>query len=749
MKLMEKHNFFDSKAVEGLNRVDGRLKVTGAARYSAEFPIPKLTYGVLVTSTIASGKIQSLDSKKAEHAPGVLAVISHFNAPQIPGYSEGSNPAKGATTKGQPLKIFSDNIIMFYGQPVALVVADTFERAQFAAGLINTQYQKSDFKTGFDDNVSQADFPSREKNRNSTGGYMRGTSDAYKTAPVKVESEYTIPTEVHNPMELQSIIAVWESADKVTVYDKTQSIKGAQGAIAQAFKIPQENVQVVATYVGGAFGNALRTWPHEIAAVMAAQKVGRPVKLVISRDQMFTMVGYRPYTWQKVGLGATSDGKLVGISHEVIGQTSAYEEFTEGTVNVSKFLYDCPNVNTRYRILPLNVSTPTWMRGPGEASGAFALDCAMDELAYQLNLDPIELRLRNHADIDPERNLPWSSKYLKECYQEAADRIGWFKRNPKPRSMQSEDGMLVGYGMGTGSFSAGRSAASASIQMLADGTYTIQCATTDIGPGTATAMVQIASDVLQIPADKIRFQLGNSSFPKAPSQGGSSTVSTVGSAVTAVCVSLKQKLAELAAGQGESASVKPADLVFENGQISSKDQSIKINYADVLKKHNLPSLEVTEESKAGDERRKYSFYSFSVHFVEVHVHPATGQVKVKRVVSCADAGKIINHKTAGSQVIGGAIGGIGMALMEEAVMDNRFGRYVNNNFADYHVPVHADIPAIDAVFIDKKDPYINPMGSKGVGEISLIGMAAAVANAVFHATGKRVRDLPITPDKLI
>ncbi|MVN22395.1 xanthine dehydrogenase family protein molybdopterin-binding subunit [Mucilaginibacter arboris] len=746
---MKKQDFFNLEAVEAMDRVDGRLKVTGAARYSAEFPIPKLTYGVLATSTIASGKIQSLDTKKAERAPGVLAVISHFNAPKIPGYSEGSNPAKGATTKGQPLRIFSDDIIMFYGQPIALVVADTLERAQFAAGQISAQYQKADFQTDFDGNVSHADYPAQAKNRNSTGDYVRGEVDAYKKAPVKIEAEYVIPTEVHNPMELQSIIAVWDAADKVTVYDKTQSLKGAQGTIAQAFKIPAENVQVVATYVGGAFGNALRTWPHEIAAVMAAQKVGRPVKLVVNREQMFTMVGYRPYTWQKVSLGATADGKLVGISHEVIGQTSAYEEFTEGTVNVSKFLYACPNVNTSYKILPLNVSTPTWMRGPGEASGAFALDCAMDELAYQLNLDPIELRLRNHADIDPERNLPWSSKYLKECYQEAAQRIGWFKRNPKPRSMQSEDGMLVGYGMGTGSFSAGRSAATASIQMSADGTYTIQCATTDIGPGTATAMVQIASDVLQVPADKIKFQLGNSSFPKAPSQGGSSTVSTVGSAVTAVCVSLKQKLAALAAGQGESAAVKPADLVFENGKISSKDQSINISYTDVLKKHSLPSLDATEESRAGAERQKYSFYSFSVHFVEVHVHPATGQVRVKRVVSCADAGKIINQKTAGSQVIGGAIGGIGMALMEEAIMDNRFGRYVNNNFADYHVPVHADIPHIDAVFIDKKDPYINPMGSKGVGEISLIGMAAAVANAVFHATGKRVRDLPITPDKLI
>ena len=748
MKLMEE-NFFDGKAVEGLDRVDGRLKVTGAARYAAEYPIPKLTYGVLVTSTIAGGKIQSMDARKAEKAPGVLAVISHFNAPQIPGYSEGSNPAKGQSTKGQPLRVFSDDTIYFYGQPVALVVADTLERAQFAAGLVQAQYQKASFQTGFDANVSSADFPSQAKNRNSTGDYLRGEADAYKTAPVKIESEYVIPTEVHNPMELQSIIAVWDTPDKITVYDKTQSLKGAQGTIAQAFKIPAENVQVVATYVGGAFGNALRTWPHEIAAVMAAQKVGRPVKLVITRDQMFTMVGYRPYTWQKVGLGATADGKLVGISHEAISQTSTYEEFTEGTVNVSKFLYACPNVHTRYKILPLNVSTPTWMRGPGEASGAFALDCAMDELAYQLNLDPIELRLRNHADTDPERNLPWSSKYLKECYQEAAERIGWFKRNPKPRSMKTDDGMLIGYGMGTGSFSAGRSAATASIQMLADGTYTIQCATTDIGPGTATVMVQIASDVLQVPIGKIKFQLGNSSFPKAPSQGGSSTVSTVGSAVTAVCNSLKQKLGELAIGQGEAASVKPDDLTFANGQISSKDQSIKIAYTDVLKKHNLPTLEVTEESKAGEERKKYSFYSFSVHFVEVNVNPATGQVKVKRVVSCADAGKIINHKTAGSQVIGGAIGGIGMALMEEAVIDNRFGRYVNNNLADYHVPVHADIPPIDAVFIDKKDPYINPMGSKGVGEISLIGMAAAVANAVFHATGKRVRDLPITPDKLI
>lgn len=720
-----KKDLFSNNSVIGepMNRVDGKLKVTGGAKYAAEYDLPNLVHAVLVTSTIAKGSIRSIDSKQAERAPGVTAVVSHLNTPPVPGYADNGRPAQF-----RPLRVFYNNQVYFYGQPVAIVVADTLERARHAASLVKVQYQQEQHQTDFNENKSKADLPSQAKNNPQSGNadYVRGEADYYKKAPVHIEAEYIIPIEVHNPMEMHAVVAHWEAPDKLTVYDKTQGVKDTQRSLMQAFNLPEQNVQVNSQFVGGAFGSALRTWPHVIAAVLAAKKVNKPVKLILGRDQMFNLVGYRPYTWQKIGIGATQDGKLLGITHEATGQTSSYEEFTEGSVRLTRMMYACPNVTTRYRILHLDVSTPTWMRGPGEATGAYALESAMDELAYALNMDPLEFRLRNYAESDPERNRPWSSKFLKECYQQGAERIGWSKRSMQP-GVTREGDMLVGYGMAGGVFGAHRGGARAKARLLANGSLIIQSAASDIGPGTGTAMVQIAADTLGIDPAKISFQLGNSSLPQAPSQGGSATVSTVGSAVQMACASLKQKLQELSGNPNISAEA----------------------YTQVLQQHNLPEVEVMAEAKPGEEQRKYSMYSFSVHFVQVHVHPATGQVRVNKVVTCADSGTIINKKTAGSQMIGGVIGGIGMALMEEAVMDHRYGRIINNNFADYHVPVNADIPHIDVVFMDKPDPYINPMGSKGMGEIALIGCAAAVANAVFNATGKRIRELPVTPDKLI
>jgi xanthine dehydrogenase YagR molybdenum-binding subunit len=729
-----------------LDRVDGRQKVTGKATYAAEHKIPGLTYAVLVDSTIAKGTIKNIDTKQAERAPGVLAVLHYGNAPKIAGYQTGKDPAK-PPTGGEPYRVFQNAHIYFAGQPIAVVVADTYERALYAASLVKAEYDKDEHQTSVEANLDKAALPKGPR----FADYVRGEANAYKNAPVKIEHEYILPKEVHNPMELHATTVVWDGDDKVTIYEKTQGIKSTQRSIMDAFKLDEKNVQVIADFVGGGFGSGLRTWPHAIAAVMAAKKVGKPVKLVLTRPQMFTMVGYRPYTIQKIGLGATQDGKLVGITHEAVAETSRYEEFTEGTVNMSRFMYDCPNVNTNYKIVPLDVSTPTWMRGPGEATGAYALESAMDELAYALNMDPIELRIKNYAEIDLERNLPWSSKFLKECYEKGAEAIGWNKRNPRPGSMRDGE-WLVGYGMGSGPFGAGRGSASVKAVFLANGTLVLQSAVSDSGPGTATAMTGIASEVFGLPPNKIAFELGDSSLPPGPTQGGSTTTSTLGSGVHDTLVALQQKFAELVTTKDSSVlkGANPQDLVYAKGFISSKnDPSKKISYVDVLKQNNLSQLEVTKDSKGGDERSKYSMYSFAVHFVQVNVHPLTGVVRVKKAVTVADAGKIVNRKTAGSQMIGGVVGGIGMALMEEGVFDHRFGRYVNNNLADYHVPVHADVPHIEALFIDKPDPVVNPIGSKGLGEIAIIGLAAAVANAVYHATGKRIREMPITPDKLI
>jgi xanthine dehydrogenase YagR molybdenum-binding subunit len=737
---MRKEYFFEGN--EGMDRVDGRQKVTGAAKYTAEYDFPKLTYGVLVDSTIAKGKITSIDSKKAEAAPGVLAVLSHINAPKIPAYETGNNPAKPSTGV-QPLRVFYDETIYFSGQPIAIVVADTYERALYAASLVKVQYEKAPHATSLKANTNKSKTP-------RGGEYKRGEADAYKTAPVKIEAEYTIPIEVHNPMELHSTLAMWDG-DNVTVYEKTQGVKSTQRSIMDAFKLKEQNVQVHANFVGGGFGSGLRTWPHTITTVMAAKKVNRPVKLVLTRPQMFNMVGYRPYAVQKIGMGTTTDGKLVGITHEATAMTSSYEDFTEGVTNMSRFMYACPNVNTLYKIVPLDMSTPTWMRGPGEATGAYALESAIDEMAYAVNLDPLEFRLRNYAETDPQRNLPFSSKFLKEAYQLGADKIGWSKRSMKPRNTMDGE-WLVGYGMSSGVFNAGRGRASVKAILSADGSLVIQSAVSDSGPGTATAMTVIAADTMKMIPSKITFELGDSSLPPGPTQGGSTTTSTLGSAVRDVCISLQQKMLDLVATKDGSAfkNLSLTDVVFDDGTMAPiGNRTAKVSYGDVLKQSNMPEIEISKDSQGGDERTKYSIYSFSVHFVQVHVHPLTGVVRVKQVATVADAGKIVNKKTAGNQMIGGATGGIGMALMEEAVVDHRFGKIMNNNLADYHVAVHADVPHIDALFVDKKDPIVNPLGSKGLGEIALIGFAAAVANAVFNATGKRIRELPITPDKLI
>ena len=696
------------------DRVDGVQKVTGKATYFAEYQLPGLTYGVLVASTITKGKITGIDSKAASNAPGVLGVLSHLNKPSVPLYEQEGGPK---------LKIFYTDEIFFNGQPIAIVVADTFERATFAASLVKVTYQKSPFNTDFEASVKDTNV----KKIQGQAPYLRGIADAYQTAEVKVEQTYTLPVETHNPMELHGIIADWRANDQVTVYAKTQGVKATQNTISSVFTIPAENVHVKSEFVGGGFGMGLRTWPLELATVMASKQLKRPVKLVITRDQMFTMVGNRPASHQKIGIGATKDGKITGITHTAFGQTATYETFTEGVVNMAKFIYASENVNTNYSVIPLDMSVPIWMRGPGEATGAFALESAIDEMAHALDMDPIEFRIKNDPEKDLSKNIPFSSKNIQEAYKLGAAKIGWDKRKNKPGSI-TEGNWQFGYGLSIGVFNASRGRASVKGILKADGTLVLQSATSDVGPGTGTGMGLIASKLLNIPTNKISFELGDSSLPPAPSQGGSATLSTVGTAVNDVCVALKATISELAV---------------------NSNMDTNANFVEVLKKNNLPMIEVTKQSQSNQQGKEYAMYSFSIHFVQVKVHQLTGVVKVNKIVSVGDSGKIVSPKTARSQMIGGAVGGIGMALTEEAILDNRYGRYVNNNFADYHVPVHADVPEIDVLFIDKPDFIVNPMGAKGMGEIALIGFAGAVANAVFNATGKRIRNLPITPDKIL
>ncbi len=738
--------FFEAMTTDPDDRVDGKAKVTGAAKYAAEYDLPGLLYGVMVTSTIAKGTIKSIDTRSAEWAPGVQAVITYKNRPKVPAWDD-EKEEKDPRVSGKEFRPFYDDRIYFSGQPVALVIADTIERAQYAVGLVKLQYNKETSETDMQAALSKAIDPPGKQNAK----YERGSQDAYDNAPVKIDAEYILHQHIHNQMEPHAAIAVWDGPDKLTFYNKAQWVQGTQDTLMKTFKLKKEDVHVISKFVGGAFGGASRAWPHEMAAAIGAKKMNLPVKVVLGRDDLFTMVGHRPEAIQKLKIGATPEGKLLSISHDAVGHTSTYEQFAEHITDSSKFLYDCDNVRTSYKLVPLDIGTPTYTRGPGETTGVFALETAMDELAVALKMDPIDLRMKNYATMDPEKKLPWSAKYLDECYQKGAENFGWKNRSATPGSVQKGD-WLIGMGMSSAIYGARRSAATVKLVLKTDGSMLVQTATADTGPGTATSMTKIAADTAGIPAEKIIFELGDSTYPPAPGEFGSITTASVGSAVHDVCVALKQRLAELAIAKAgtDFNNMKPEDILVEKGFVwPANNPAAKLSYTEVLQKNNLPQLEITKESKAGPEQTKYSIQCFGASFVEVMVHAYTGSVKVSRVTSVIDNGKVVSKKTARNQVLGCVTWGIGMALLEEGVIDHRYGRYVNNNLADYHVAVNADVPGTEVIFIDKPDFVLDPMGAKGLGEIPLVGFAAAVVNAVYNATGKRIRELPVTPDKLI
>ena len=725
-------------------RVDGADKVNGKAKYAAEHSLPNMAYAVFVTSTIAKGSIKNLDTSKALNMPGVLEVIYYGNCPSVPGYisNAAERPKNAMEWRGH--KVLHDNKVRFFGQPIALVVADTFENANGAVRFVKAEYELEKFETNFD--KARLDPTNLKTNSN----YKRGTEKKFKEAFAFVESEYNIPIEVHNAMELFATIAHWEGEDKVTLYDKTQGPKSTQFTVSRTFGIPDKNVRVIAENVGGAFGSGLRSWANVPAACIASKKLNRPVKLVLTRPQMFSLVGYRPQSWQKVGIGADAAGNFVGISHEAITNTSRYEDFREGIVEVSKFLYACENVDTKYNLLPLDVSTPVWMRGPGEASGCFALESAIDELAYKLKMDPIELRLKNFTTINPENKMPFSDINLKDCYEYGKNKIGWKNRSSVPGSLK-ENGWLIGYGMAVGVFGAGKGSASVRIVLSNDGKLLLECGVSDMGPGTTTSMTILAAEKMQMPIQKIKFKLGDSDLPPGPSQGGSGTTSTVGSAVDLACKTLQQKLKEIAIKSAPVfAGMNAEALEVKNEIVISKtDANVKIDIVGLLKLANQDKIDLTITSNGKTAAQlKFTSNSFSAHFVKLGVNPKDGAIKILQVVTTGDAGKIISPKTARSQMLGGVVGGIGMALSEKLEIDHRTGQIINASFGSYHVPLHSQIPPTDVWFVNKPDPNINDIGAKGIGEIALIGFAAAITNAVYNATGKRVRDLPITPEKL-
>ncbi len=725
-------------------RVDGADKVTGKAKYTAEYNLPNMAYAVFVTSSIAKGTIKNIDTSKALAAPGVLDVIYYANCPAVPGYISNAAERPKNVFEWRGHKVLHDNQVRFFGQPVALIVADSLENANAAIRLVRPEYEVDKFETNFD--IARKD-PAKLK---GTANYKRGNEGAFKSAPVFVEAEYAIPAEVHLPMEMHATIAFWEGEDKVTLYDKTQGPKSTQSTIARTFGLQDKNVRVIAENVGGGFGSGLRSWANVPAAVIASKKLNRPVKLVLTRPQMFNLVGYRPQSWQKIGIGADATGRFIGISHEAISATSRYEDFREGIVNVSKFLYASENVDTKYSMLPLDMSTPVWMRGPGEATGSYGLESAIDELSYKLKMDPVELRLKNFTTVNPENKLPFSDINLKDCYAYGQQKIGWKNRPTTPGTLK-ENGWLIGYGMANGVFGAGKGSASVRALLNKEGKLTLECAVSDMGPGTTTSMTLIAAAAMQMPIEKIKFKLGDSDLPPGPSQGGSGTTSTVGSAVDLACSTLKQNLKDLAIKYAPAFSAfKSEALEVKNEMVSVvADPTIKLAVIDLLQLIPDKQIDLTIASSGKtSEQLKFTSNSFSSHFVKLAVNPKDGTIKILQVVTTGDAGKIISPKTARSQMIGGVVGGIGMALTEQLEMDHASGQIINASFGAYHVPLHSQIPPTDVWFVDKPDVNMNSIGAKGIGEIALIGFAAAVANAVYNATGKRVRDLPITAAKL-
>ncbi len=728
-----------------IDRRDGRLKVTGHAKYAAEFDIDNVAHAVLVESTITSGTVTGFDLNAAQLAPGVIAILTTGNAPRLPQRtSPGQNEATGNVI-GIPL--LQDNRVRYNGQHVGLVVADTLERAQYAASLVKVRYHEDEAAIRMADMLGEAYVPKHFRNGSRPPDTRRRDPErAWEEAPIHLDLTYTTPVENHNPMEPHATIALWEG-DRLAVYNATQGIDASQHSLSVLFGMKPEQIRVICPFLGGGFGCKGVTWPHVALTAMAARQVGRPVKLVLTRAQMYTSNGYRPQTIQHIKISATQDGRLTSLQHHTIANMSTPDigEFAEPSGLISEMLYACPNVAVTHRLVSLNRPLPTFMRAPGEASGSFALESAIDELAAAAGIDPIEIRLRNYADIDPHEDKPFSSKALHQCYRAGAEAFGWANRSPQPGSMRDGD-VLIGWGMATATYPVNRSKSSARVIFDSDGGVVVQAATQDLGTGTYTIMAQLAADALQLPLHRVRFELGDSLFPPAPISGGSQTAASVGPAVLAAVEAAKQKLftMALASNRPPLTGAAPADLVLEDGFVRLRDApQQRVSVSGLLAKNGLDHLEAVGNAAPGDEKKQYSMHSFGAQFAEVRIDPLTGEIRVSRYVGAFAPGRVLNAKTARSQAIGGIVFGIGMALLEETMIDPNIGRVTNVNIAEYLVPVNADIPDIQTIFIEEQDGVINPIGAKGLGELPIVGAAAAVANAVYHATGIRVRDLPI------
>ena len=706
-----------------LDRTDGPLKVTGHATYAYEYREGGApAYAFLVEAAIARGRLTAIDVAAAEKAPGVILVMTHKNAPR-----------QGPKTEISTPQLVDDRIVHF-GQPIALVVAETFEQARAGAYLVKPTYapEKGDYDMA--SALPDAVRPTA-RNGNQPDSRVGDTDAAFAAAPVKIDVTYSTPPQTHAMMEPHATIAMWKG-DALTLYTSNQMLPRGVATVASTLDIPKAKVRLVSRYVGGGFGAKLAVQPDAILAALAAKAVGRPVKLALTRQQVFHVTTHRTDTIQRLRLAADSDGRLTAIEHSSCSNNTPGESFYETAANATRSIYAAPNRLTEHRLTTLDLPVSSSMRAPGEAVGLLALECAMDELAVALNLDPIELRIRNEPAEDPEMKVPFSTRTLVPCMQKGAELFGWSKRNPSPG--QTRDGeWLVGLGMSVAIRGNPMLAAKASVSLDRDGAATVKTAMTDIGTGSYTILGQIAADMLGLPMDKVKVELGDSDLPEAPGSGGSFGANSAGSAVVDACEKLRGKILERARLPSDGAQ-------FANGLVTSGGKSFRL--ADLAQS---ASIEADGAANPGDSRRQYSQHSYGAHFAEVGVNSVTGEIRLRRMLGVFTAGRILNAKTARSQAIGGMTFGVGAALMEDAVIDKRYGSFVNHDLAEYHVAAHADIPSIEAVFLPELDDKSSAMKSKGIGELGICGAGAAVANAVYNATGIRIRDYPLTLDKVL
>jgi xanthine dehydrogenase YagR molybdenum-binding subunit len=729
-----------------ISRIDGRLKVTGSARYTADIPLETIVHAAIVYSTIANGRIVSVETAVAENAPGVLAVLTHKNMPRM-----NQQSWSHLRPQGQTYLPLQDDRIHYAGQPVALVVAAALDQATYAGTLIKVAYETRppvvfDLRTAMEDAVEP---PQRMWPLSSSVG---DADRAIAGAAVKIEQTYTMSDRHHNPMEPHATLAVWDGDGSLTLYDSTQMVVGTKKLVSLVLGIPEEKINVVCEFLGGGFGGKSWSWPHTLLAALAAKVVNRPVRLQLSRAQMYSMVGHQAGTVQTIALGANSDGNLSGIRHDSINPTSMFDDYVEYAAMASRHLWRASGgIATSHRVVHVNRNSPVVLRAPMEAQGHFALECAMDELAYATGVDPVELRLRNDTDTDPYSGRPFSTRALRECLTRGAARFGWDRRTPEPRSMRDER-YLIGQGVAAAIYTHWRWPGKARVTINGGGSALVEAAAHDIGTGTYTVMAQVAADVLGLAPDKVTVRLGDTRLPESHPAIGSATVSNATAAVMLAARAAREKAIALTLTDRDArfAGAAPDDVIVADGRLALAKTNLNVTYAELLARNGLSSL-VGEGDYAPVEEVNgpKAIFSFSAVFAEVRVDAELGLVRLNRFVGAYDAGRIINPKTARSQAIGGIIWGVGQALLEQSETDPASGQFINRNYSGYLVPTNADIPELDVLFVGGFDEEASPLGTKGLGELTAVSVAPAIANAVYHATGKRIRDLPVTVEKLL